>query len=159
MKGKSLADMLKNVDASKGVSEALRKVIGSLEKLTPQLPDEELLVKLADLVDYLYIERARWNDGTTVFKDQTFKVNGETRKINLISTCAVLDNGYTVYGGNFADYVRDTQEAIDCESQFEPWEYVSEVMRMPGETNPEEERQLMIDDLLRRQRELDGRGE
>lgn len=157
MKDKSLVDRLTDVDASEGLGKALRKVIGSLEDLTPQLPDEELLVKLADLVDCLYIERARWNDGTTVFKDQTFKVNGETRKINLISTCAVLDNGYTVYGEDFADYVRDTQEAIDCESQFEPWEYVSEILHMTGETNPEEERQMMIDDLLRRQRELDGR--
>ncbi len=129
---------------------------------------EEIGKRFALAIERECIERPRYKGGEPVREGDIFIDSaGKLQTVRKVRSTAVFGVGMEADARYFRNCELDsrdngrgdTQSAIDCHSYWEPWQYVSEILHMTGETNPEEERQLMIDDLLRRQRELDARCE
>lgn len=166
MRNSTLVDKLKNAQAEADAGtlrNTLHKVLGINPKLYDDmmLEDGDLLVKLAEAIDYEYIERPTWIDGEAVHPGDLYMCDDRLCKVTDISTRVRSDNGSFSCGDLFCGYQLinvDTQERIEDDSMMTPKEYVSDVLELSTENLLAYELQhIMINDLLRRQRELDGR--
>ncbi len=153
------------VEAEAGMTlrEALRTALSCNLMEYDTMTDGDLLKRLADAIGYEYFPRPRWRGGEPVHPGDHYMDDGELRKVTCICSRVRSDDGSDLHGGAFGCYERvepDSQERIDSDSELSPYEYVSDVLGQDTTYMTGHERQrLMVRDLLRRQRELDGRGE
>lgn len=158
-----LLDAKVEAEAGMSLRVALRTALGCNLMEYDAMTDGDLLARLADAICYEYFPRPQWKDGEPVHVYDRYMNNGELREVTGFFTRVKLDND-TIWNGEFFDrYTRiepDTQERIDSDSEMWPYEYVSDVLGQSTTNMTEREMQsMMVCDLLRRQRELDGRGE
>ncbi len=163
MKGKSLVDRLADVDASQGLFTALRTVLDGNSAIQVSVTNNnDLLAGLADAIVYEYIERPRWRNGDPIRRGDLYLDEGELREVANVYPRVKSDDGSDMNGKIlvrcYDPITLDTQEHIDSDSAMSSREYVSDVLESSIENLVEQDmQQMMIDDLLRRQRELDRR--
>lgn len=162
MKGNSLVDRLTDVDASEGLRAALRTVLSCDFAIQDAITDSDLLLRLADAIGYEYLPRPKWMDGTPVHEGDWYEVDGDKDKVCCFRVDLRVNHSMSIMSGDVCNVVNhiepDTQERIDDDSVLCGSEYVSDVLeRSTTNMSSYETQQLMVQDLLRRQRELDGR--
>lgn len=165
MKNRSLVNKLWNakIETEAGITlrEALRTVLSCNLALYDTMTDSELLTRLTDAIRYEYFPRPRWGTGEPVHAGDYYMKDDALRRVTCVRSCVKSDNDSEYHGELFGCYARiepDTQERIASDSELSPYEYVSRVLKQ-YKTNMSsyEMQQLMVQDLLCRQRELDGR--
>lgn len=166
MKGKSLVDRFTDVDAdlansSDGLRIALRTVLRCDYKIQDAIMNSDLLLRLADAIEYEYFPRPRWGTGEPVHVGDCYMKDDALREVTHVFARVRVDDVTILNGETFSHYARiepDTQERIDSDSKLLGSEYVSRVLkRYKANMSSYEMQQLMVQDLLRRQRELNGR--